>query len=89
MPRDQPGLLHVPSATVTLGARDTEHHGKEFVFELKLIGADAIMCLQEPPATPLFQFVQRVARDGLHDVENVKLCVPRDSPDGDGERDRQ
>jgi hypothetical protein len=56
----------------------SEHDGEKSLFQQKLPGADAILGLEQPPATPLLHIVQRIARRGLHDLQQVGLRVEGD-----------
>jgi hypothetical protein len=43
-----------------------EHDREEFMLQEKLFRSDAILRLQQPPATALLDTVQRIARGALH-----------------------
>src|SRR5688572_21864555 len=75
--RDQPGVLECAEDQRHGRTMHAEHDGEKVVLQQKLAGADAILCLQQPPATALLDPVQRIARRALHDLQEVGLRVQR------------
>ena len=73
--RDQPLSLQRPHHDRDRRTLHAEHDREKFLFQRELVGVDAIVRLEQPPAAPLLHVVQRVARRALHDLQQVGLRV--------------